>query len=389
MVVLLVAKYLYLTQLDRTWRQRIVETHYAAGQTRVVEQVVEQPVDRVVEKVVEKPVDRVVEKPIGVPIHVPVFLPVKVAEPAAADPKAQQLARFLADYRVRHSQFDLIGEADLLANWKQHLPGWGPDVPEDLKATITAYQRSAGSRLGDWTNARLKERRFADIYVGLSAYAAAESVKVVLGPRLPVDLTQKLRADVFASEDEFHYAQIRALAAAAPTPDERLKKHIDAYLSLAEPGGKMLGVVQQLADYRRWEKSGRPAKAVVSVEWGPRTPPREHVIETVFGEIGKVPQPERIFTRAAPGEPGKSWTDTFAVLGVGSTGIMPYRVKIIRPTSPIEEFAESIPNRTELFLSDPASPLTVANDVDSGTKVRVDWQGIPVRPNLPEWGKLP
>ena len=39
--VLLTAKYLYLTQVDKTWNQRISETHFSAGPTKVVEVPVE------------------------------------------------------------------------------------------------------------------------------------------------------------------------------------------------------------------------------------------------------------------------------------------------------------------------------------------------------------
>ena|SRR5438270_9976524 len=146
----------------------------------------------------------------------------------------------------------------------------------------------------------------------------------------------------------------------------------------------MLAEVQKLADYRKWVKDGRPAKAVVKVEWGPRTVAREHAIELGFG-LGKDGQPAAAFTRTADARPGQTWTDTFSVIG-GSPG-MPYRIKTQRPTSPVEELAEASRVRTEMFLLDRTGPPAVASEADSGTKATVDWQGIPAKPELPEWAK--
>jgi hypothetical protein len=53
----------------------------------------------------------------------------------------------------------------------------------------------------------------------------------------------------------------------------------------------------------------------------------------------------------------------------------------------VEELVEAGRERVELFLSDPSGPLIVANEVDSGTKVTVEWQGVVAKPTLPEWSK--
>jgi hypothetical protein len=80
------------------------------------------------------------------------------------------------------------------------------------------------------------------------------------------------------------------------------------------------------------------------------------------------------------------WTETFAVSGVsGPTDRIPYRVKTVRPTSPVEELAEAARVRTELFLLDRTGPVSVAEEADSGTKVTVEWQGVLAKPELPPW----
>src|SRR5262249_42643798 len=160
------------------------------------------------------------------------------------------------------------------------------------------------------------------------------------------------------------------LAAESPLSEDRLKQHIDAYLALS--GGQKLQIVQQFADHRQWKKAGYPTTATIVIEWGPRTPTREHTIEIALG-LGKDGQPLKTITRTALAEPGKIWTDSIPVNGITDKQ---YRVKTVRPTSPVEELAEALMTRTELFFSNPAGPLTVANEVDSGTKVTVKWQGI-------------
>lgn len=393
LVVLIAAKYLYLTQLDRTWRQRVTESSFAAGQIKIVEKPVEgvviKEVEKPVEKIVEKPVDRIVEKtvekPIGVPIHVPVFYPIKVAGPAAAPAKADPWAVFAADYRARIAQLDLIGAAETLSAWSKKAADEGAGEIAEIGRYSSDYHTQVDKRLEEWTTSRIKDRRFADAYAGLAAFNMSKSIKELLGATKPGELVQKSRANVFAAEDEYHYTQIRSLAAAAQPDEDRLNQHIHAYLSMGEPGGRMLGVVQKLAEHRRWLKDGQPLKAIVVVDWGPRALACEHTLEIGFG-VGKDGQPLKSFIRNAAAAPGKSWTDTFAIAGF--SGNIPYRVKSTRPTSPVEELAESGKSRTELFLSDPTGPLTVANDIESGTKVRVDWLGAVTKPELPEWGRL-
>lgn len=374
-VLLLAAKYLYLSQIDRTWHQRVAESHYAAGPIKVVEKpvatvvekVVEKPVERVVEKIVEKPVEKIVEKVVEKPV------------PTGDNPKVEQWTKFLAEYRSRTAQADLIASADLLVNWQKYLPAWGTEPPPELAKERSECQAQAGTRLQEWTAGRIKDRRFADGYSVLTAFSESKAVQELLGGRIAGSLAQKARTDLFDAEDEYHYTQVRTLAAENPIQEERLKRHVDAYLTLA--AGKHLRVIQQFADYRQWEKAGRPATATVTIEWGPRTPTREHTIEIALG-LGKDGQPLKTITRTALAEPGKIWTDSIPVSGVADNQ---YRVKTVRPTSPVEELAEALTTRTELFFSNPAGPLTVANEVDSGTKVTVRWQGIMERPVLPEW----
>jgi len=392
LVVLIAGKYLYLTQLDRTWRQRVTESRYVAGPIKIVEKpaegVVIKEVEKPVEKIIEKPVDRIVEKtvekPIGVPIHVPVFYPVKVAGPAVAA-KEDLWGAFAADYRARIGQFDLIGAAETLVAWKNKATAEGAGETPELARMIGDYQSQTDKRLVEWTASRIKDRRFADAYSGLATFSNSKSVKELLGATKPNELAQKSRTNVFAAEDEYHYSQIRTLVAAAQPDEDRLNHHIHAYLAMGEPGGRMLGVVQKLAEYRQWLKDGQPVKAVVVVDWGPRALACDYTLEIGFG-LGKDGQPIKSFIRNAAASPGKSWSDTLAISGF--SGNIPYRIKATRPTSPVEELAESGKSRTELFLSDPTGPLTVANEIESGTKVRVDWLGAVTKPELPEWGQL-
>jgi hypothetical protein len=147
----------------------------------------------------------------------------------------------------------------------------------------------------------------------------------------------------------------------------------------------MLAEVQKLADYRKWLKDGRPMRAVVKIEWGPRAVAREHAIEIGLG-AGKDGQPAATFTRTAGARPGQVWTETFPVSGLdGTTDRIPYRVKTSRPTSAVEELAEAAPVRTELFLLDRSGPVSVAGEPESGTKVTVEWQGLLMKPELPAW----
>jgi hypothetical protein len=301
--------------------------------------------------------------------------------PAKDDP----WAAFAADYRARIAQLDLIGAAETLIAWSKKAKDEGAGDIAELGRYSGDYHSQADKRLDEWTASRIKDRRFADAYAGLATFSTFKSVKDLLGATKPSELAQKSRASVFAAEDEYHYTQIRNLVAAAQPDDDRLNQHIHAYLSMGEPGGRMLGVVQKLAEYRQWLKDGQPLKAVVVVDWGPRALACEHTIEVGFG-LGKDGQPVKSFIRNAVAGAGKSWNDTFPISGF--SGNIPYRVKTTRPTSPVEELAESGKSRMELFFSDPAGPLTVANEVESGTKVRVDWLGTVTKPELPEWGKL-
>jgi hypothetical protein len=369
-VVLLTAKYLYLTQVDRTWNQRIVETHYASAPPKVIETVVEKPVEKVVEKVVERPVEKVVEKVVEKPV------------PAAADPKADQWAKFEAEYRARMERAEVVPAADLLHSWAKHLPAWGTEAPPGLAGLRDDLRAKSTAAFARWLEGRVAERRYRDAYEGIAAFTAAESVKALLEPGAPA-VAARARQAVRDAEDEYHYTQIRALAATDPVPEDRLRQHIDAYLALVEPSGRMLRVVQDYADYRKWLKDGRPAKAVVKIEWGPRTASREHTVDIGLG-VGKDGQLMHTFTRTVAAEPGRVWAEAFPVTGVNA-GRVPYRIKTVRPTSPVEELAESARERTELFLSDPAGPLTVAAEPDSGTKVTVEWRGVPARPDLPPW----
>ena len=389
-VVLLGAKYLYLTQVDRTWNQSITETSYVAGTTKVVEV----PVDRVVEKIVEKPVDRVVEKIVEKIVEKPVDrivekivekqVPVAVAETTKPD----QWAKFEVEYKARVGRGELVATADLLTTWQKHLPAWGMEAPPGLAGLRTDFTSLASKRLEEWSASRVKERRFADAYAGLQGFAASEPVKGLVGANIAVEMAARSRGEVRLAEDEYHYSQIRTLASADPVPDDRLKQHINAYLSLVEPAGRMLAEVQQLVDYRAWVKDGQPAKALVKIEWGPRTQSREYQLEIGLG-TGKDGQPIKSYTRTTFASTGRVWSETFPLTGIaGTSGRVPYRVKTIRPTSPVEELAESLRQRTELFMVDPIGPLTVADETESGTKVSVDWQGVLSRPNLPAWGEV-
>jgi hypothetical protein len=254
------------------------------------------------------------------------------------------------------------------------------DVPPELVKERGDFQAQAAARLQEWTAGRTKDRRFASGSAGLRAFNDSKAVQELLGAKMVGELANKARTELNAAEDEYHYTQIRTLAVDVPISKERLKQQVDAYLAM-DPPGRMLGVVQRLSEYRQWEKAGQPVSAIVTIEWGPRTPSREHAIEIALG-LGKDGQPLKTITRTAFAEPGKIWTDTVPVSVITDKQ---YRVKTVRPTSPVEELAEALTTRTELFFSNSAGPLTVANEVDSGTKVTVKWQGIIEKPVLPEW----
>jgi hypothetical protein len=382
-LVLTAGCYLYLTQLDKTWHQRVTETRHVAGPTRVVERVVEKPVDRVVEKPVDRVVEKIVEKPVEKIVEKVVEKPVPTG-PTADALKDDQAKKFEAEYRTLMGKADLIGAARLLNDWQTHLPAWGLFAPPSVNLLKSEFFVQAPARLAEWAAGRVRDRRFADAYSGLAEFAAADAVKSLLVDGRAVELARQVRADVRAAEDEYHYSQILALAA-DPAQEARLKQHLDAYLALVEPPGRMLAEVQRLADYYKWVKDGRPAKAVVKIEWGPRTVAREHTIEVGLG-AGKNGQPAQMFARTADARPGQMWTDTFAFSGAGGPADrIPYRVKTTRPTSPVEELAEATRVRTELFLLDRTGPVSVAGEADSGTKVTVEWQGVLAKPELPAW----
>ncbi|HJZ91339.1 MAG TPA: hypothetical protein VKE40_10740 [Gemmataceae bacterium] len=369
--VLLTAKYLYLTEIDRTWNQRITETAYVQGPTRVIETVIEKPVERIV----ERPVEKVVTLP---------------TVPGADSSKDDQWGKFASDYRTALGRGELLRAADLLATWKVHLPAWGPTAPPGLADLQAEFRTSGPNKLREWAADRSAEHRFGDAYAALAALAAAEPVKALLGPTAPAGLASQARAGVRAAEDQYHYTQLRTLTAADPVPEDRLTQHINAYLSLVEPPGRMLGEVQALAEYRKWLKAGRPAEAVVRVEWGLRTAAGEHTIEITLGG-GADGKPLKTVTRTVTAEPGGSWSEAIPVEGVSpaADGVVPYRVKTVRPTSPVEELAEGAQTRTEMFLLDAGRPLTAADEPESGTKVAVEWRGLVARPSLPAWKAEP
>jgi hypothetical protein len=346
--VLLTAKYLYLTQVDKTWNQRVSETAYVSGPTKVIEKVVETPGDRVVEKSVAAPAD-------------------------------DQWAAFAVEYRSRLSRGEVLHAADMLHNWKTRVPA--TNEPAGLKDLRTEFATAAPTRLQEWAAARCKDRRFADAYEGLAAFAASESVKAISDPTAAMVATSLARAQVRAAEDEYHYTQIRTLAAVKPIPDEKLKQHIDAYLAIVDPPGRMLAEVQLLADYRKWIQEGRPAKAVVKVEWGKRTVAAEHKIEIGLG-AAQDGRPLKAFAANAVARPGNVWTETIAVSGiVGPPARIPYQVKAVRPASAIEELAEGVREHAELFGPEP----TAGGARDTGTVVTIDWKGLLDAPALPAW----
>jgi hypothetical protein len=384
LVLLLVAKYLYLTQVDKTWNQRVVETRHVPGPTRVIEQTVEKPV--VVEKVVEKPVEKIVEKVVEKPVEriVEKVIEKPVAAPTPETAKQDQWTRFESEYRMRANRNDVLAAADWLHGWKAQLPAWGMSEPLGLRGLRDDFGRTAGNRLSAWAAGLAVERRYADAHAGLSAVAASESVRGLADPAAVAAAATTARKAVRAAEEEYQYTQIRQYAD-NPAEERRLKQHLDAYLALVDPPGQMLSEVQKLADFRRWQKDGRPMKAVVKIEWGPRTVAREHTIEIGLG-AGKDGQPAATFTRTAVARPSQVWTETFPVSGLtGPADRIPYRVKTVRPTSPVEELAEAAPNRSEVFLLNPTGSVSVAGETESGTKVSVEWQGALVKPELPPW----
>jgi hypothetical protein len=365
-VVLLVAKYLYLTQVDRTWNQRVTETRYVPGPTRVVEKVIEQPVEKVVEKIVEKPVDRIVEKIVEKPVEKIVEKIVEKPAAGSETPKTDQWTKFEAEYRARVGRGELVAAADLLRDWPAHLPAWGKDLPPHVTALRTEYQARAAQRLADWAAGRARDHRFADGYAGLATFAASASVKDLLGPSA-AEAASKARADLRAAEDEYHYTELYSMWNSKGFRDEEFKQHVDAYLSLVDPPGKMLAQVQQLADYHKWMKDGQAAKVVVSVHWGLRTTPGEHQVEVTLA--GGKP-----LTRSADAKPGGISVESFPAAGPPTD----YRVRTIRPASPVEELATGVRQLVEEFQS-------ADDESATGTKVTVEWQGVVARPTLPPW----
>lgn len=401
-LVLSVGIYLYLSEVDRTWDQRIAESHHAVGPTRVVERTVEKPVEKVVERVIEKPVEKIVEKVVEKPVvkiveklvEKPVEKIVEkvvekpVAAPTAETAKADQLKKFDAGYRALMARGDLIGAAKHLLAWPMHLPAWGDTTPAAVTALRGDFQGYGPNRLKGWAAGRARDRRFADAYSTLTEFAANDAVKDLLGAGPAAELARAVRQDVREVEDDFHYARLRSLADDATRAAE-FQQHVDAYLALVEPPGVMLAAVQRLADYRRWVNQGRPTKAVVRVEWGPRTVAREHTIEVGLG-VGKNGEPLKTFVRTADARAGQVWTETFVVDGIaGPAGRIPHRVKTVRPTTPVEELVEALPRRTELFLFDGTGSVAAAGETDSGTKVTVEWQGVLEKPTLPEPRPVP
>jgi hypothetical protein len=349
-VVLLTAKYLYLTQIDKTWNQRIRETHFAARQTKVVE--------------------------------VPAPPPAESAIPADKLGEEGALAAFAVDFRARLSQGDLLQAADLLHAWMGQVISIHPGVRPKLTELQTEFRAAAAARLQEWAAGRCKDRRFADAYTGLQAFESAKSVKAILEPPAIAKTVTDVRAQVRSAEDEYHYTQIRTLSATDPVPEERLKQHIDAYLALVEPPGRMLTEVQQLAEYRKWMKDGQPGKAVVTVKWGPRISAQRHTIElSLWDNKGGVPL--ATWTRAADARVGQEWNEVFPVSGITTPPRrIGYGVKTTRPTSAVEELVDGARERTESFNDGKTGR---APDVESGTVVRFELQGLVERPALPPW----
>jgi hypothetical protein len=379
-IVLLVAKYLYLTEIDKTWNQRVVETRHIPGSTRIVERVVEKPV--VVEKVIEKPVEKIVEKPVEKIVEKVVEKP--VAAPTGEAAKQDQWAKFEAEYWVRMSRNDVLAAAKWLEGWKTQMSPPADIEPPGLKGLREDFQKSASGRLSVWIGALLTENQYAAAYTGLWTIANSDEVNRLVGRMVTGDCYQNGRQLIRGSQDHYHYTQICQFADKA-ADEAQLKQHIDAYLALVDPPGKMLAEVQRLADYRKWLKDGRPMKAVVKIEWGPRTVAREHTIEIGLG-AGKDGPSAATYTRTANARPGQVWTEMIPVTGfAGPVDKIPYRIKTVRPTSPVEELAEAARVRTELFLLDRNGPVSVAGESDSGTKVTVEWQGALAKPELPPW----
>jgi len=349
-VVLLTAKYLYLTQIDKTWNQRITETHYAAGPTKVVE--------------------------------VPAAPPAESTTPAEKLGKEGALAAAAADFRARLSQGEVLPAADLLHAWMGQAVSIQPDARAVLTELQAEFRATAAARLQEWAAGRCKDRRFADAYTGLHAFAAAESVKALFEPASLAKTVADVKAQVRAAEDEYHYTQIRTLTAADPVPEQQLKLHIDAYLALVEPPGRMLADVQQLAEYRKWVKDGQPGKAVVTVKWGPRVSAQRHTIElTLWDNKGGVPLATA--TRTADARAGQEWSEVFPVSGITTPPRrIGYGVKTTRPTSAVEELVDGARERTESFNDGKAGR---APDVESGTVVGFELQGLVERPALPPW----
>ncbi len=392
-----VARVWYHTQVDTTWDQHVREVYTARvvvpdPNPHIVERVVEIPVVKeiVVEKVVEKPVT--VEKIVYVDKPVEKIVERIVEKPVATGDagKADQWAMFAAEYRARMARADVPAAAEWLSAWSERLKAWSPAEPLGLAEVRADYRKTAEPKLREWTLARLTEHRFTQAEDGLSLFAASPAAKALLGATVPEQLAAQNRPEVRRAEDEFRYTRLRDAAATSTTPPETLDQLVSAYLSLTPPG-KMAKDVQQMAEYRRWARDGSPATAVVTVRWGDRTPARDHDIEMTLGQRVGPDAVKR--TAAVAAKPGRDWTDTVPVTAADFAPgrALPYRVKITRQTSPVEELAESVRTKSDLFVWErgQSKPLAVAAEPESGTTVFVEAKGLVDRPTLPAWGAGP
>lgn len=390
LLVLLGLGYWYLAEVDTTWNQKVHVARVVPGRMRVLEKpiVVETPVEKIVEKIVEKPVEKIVEKIVEKPVEKIVEKIVEKPGLAVDTAKPDQWLKFEAEYRQRMNRADALAAADLLHTWPAHLPAWGTTPPPGLSALQADFTKNAEGKLREWAVRHAKEQRFSVAHDGLTSFRVAEATQKLL-PTDANPIAQRVRLEVRAMEDEYHYTQIRTLAS-DPTKGDRLRQHISMYVALHDPPGRMLSDVQQLVQYRQWVQDGSPSKVNIKVTWGPRTVAREHTIDVGLG-TGTDGEPVKRFTRTVV--PGQDWTDQFAVPAtIFPAKRLTYRVKTTRPTSPVEELAEAVKTKVELFVLEKGAlaPLTAVNEPESGTKVTVELTGVLDQPNLPPWGnKLP
>jgi hypothetical protein len=337
---------------------------------RTVEKVVEKPVEKIVEKVVEKPVEKIVEK--------------FIEKSGTGSSKQDQWSQYQADYIARIKRSDVMAAADLLANSKSYLSTWGMEVPPGLPGLQHDFRAGAKERLQQWAMVRVREHRFGDAYDSLRSFAADSTVQALMAPQSAADIAQQVRPAIHTAEDEFHYNRIKTLIESNGT-DDQVQRHIDAYLSLREPAGRMVLEVQKLSEYRQWLRQGGPRNAVVRVEWGPRVSRRDYQIEIDLGN-GPDGKPIKRLSRSISARPGEVWSESLPLEGLGTaTGSIPYRIKTSRPASPVEELAEAITVKTETFTSEGRSTQDSTNVV-TGTKVSVDVRNMMEKPTLPNWG---